>query len=201
VQQPIEQTWCARHVVVVTRDGSAVPVRPLGRGERRPVQAVFDGMSAESRRLRFLTPIPRLPGGMLRRLAEVDHDRHGAWVAEVGGEPVAIARFVRFTDRPHVADVAVSVMDSWQGRGVGPALLEVLGVAAAEAGVTRFSWTMDEDNDRVRRLASRFPGEEIVTDGLAEAETALPSGDHVDSDAVRRLATGARRAAATAPAA
>jgi GNAT superfamily N-acetyltransferase len=165
------------------------------------VQAVFDGMSAQSRWRRFLTAMPRLPGAMLRRLVEVDHDRHGAWVAEVDGEPVAIARFARFPDRPHVADVAVSVVDRWQGRGIGGVLLEVLGVAAAEAGVTRFSWTMDQDNDRVLRLSERFPGPRGVTDGLVEAETALPDGAGIDADAVLRQAAEARRAAAVVPAA
>jgi GNAT superfamily N-acetyltransferase len=185
-----------RHVLVRARDGSLVLVRPLNRGEHEVVQAVFDGMSAESRRLRFLAPMPRLSATMVRRLADVDHHRHGAWVAVVDGAPVAIARFVAFTDCPRLADVAVSVVDCWQGRGLGRVLLEVLGVAAADVGVSRFSWTMEEGNQRIRRLAAQFPGGQTVEDGVVEARTALPRGVGVDVDAIRRLSAEARRRAA-----
>lgn len=180
------------HVLVRTRSGRQVPVRPLGWGERHAVQTVFDAMSAESRRLRFLTSMPRLPGAMLRRLTEVDHDRHGAWVAEVSGEPVAIARYVRFVERPDVADIAVSVVDEWQGGGLGSRLLEVLGVAAGAVGVTTFAWTMDAGNERILRLAAGYGGSRQAADGVVEAWTAPPTGDGVDADAVRYLASVAR---------
>jgi hypothetical protein len=60
---------------------------------------------------------------------------------------------------------------------------------------------MDQDNDRVLRLSERFPGPRGVTDGLVEAETALPDGAGIDADAVLRQAAEARRAAAVVPAA
>jgi GNAT superfamily N-acetyltransferase len=173
-------------------DGLLRPrVRPMLCGEQGPVQAVFDGMSSQSRRMRFLTGVPRLTGQMLRLLTAIDHERHGAWVTEVDGVPVAIARWVRL-DEPGVAEIALSVVDAYQSRGLGRALLQLLGVAASEAGITTFAWSADAENRRVLRLLSDLPGTRRTSDGVVEARTALPPGVGVDSAAVHRLVTTAR---------
>jgi GNAT superfamily N-acetyltransferase len=173
-------------------DGLLRPqVRPLLGSEQGPVQAVFNGMSSQSRRMRFLTGVPRLTGQMLRLLTAIDHERHGAWVTEVDGDPVAIARWVRL-DEPDVAEIALSVVDAYQGRGLGRSLLQLLGVAASEAGITAFAWSADAENRRVLRLLSDLPGTRRTSDGVVEARTALPPGDGIDSSAVHRLVASAR---------
>ena len=73
----------------VLADGTAVRLRPLGRGERDLVAGFFAGLSAQSRRRRFLQAMPRLPEAMLRHLVHVDDHRHVAVVAEAGGRPPA----------------------------------------------------------------------------------------------------------------
>jgi GNAT superfamily N-acetyltransferase len=168
-------------------------VRPMLDGERETVLEVFDGMSPASRRMRFLTAVPRLPGGMLRLLTAVDHERHGAWVVEVDGRPVAIARWVRL-GTSSTAEISLAVVDAWQGRGLGRYLLQLLGVAAAEAGVTDFAWSLDVENRRVLRLLSGLDGSRRTADGVVEARTALPAGHGVDVQVVRRLAAQARAA-------
>jgi GNAT superfamily N-acetyltransferase len=168
-------------------------VRPMRWGETATVEAVFDGMSSESRRMRFLTAVPRLTGGMLRLLTAVDHERHGAWVAEVDDRPVAIARWVRLA-ASDVAEISLAVVDEWQGRGLGRALLELLGVAAAEAGLSGFAWSVDPQNRRVLRLLARVPGSRRTSDGVVEARTALTPGEGVDAVALHRLVRQARAA-------
>lgn len=170
-----------------------VLVRPMSAGEEATVHAVFDGMSPASRRMRFLTGVSRLSTAMVRLLTAVDHERHGAWVAEADGSPVAIARWVRLSD-PTEADVSLAVVDAWQGRGLGRALLELIGVAAAEAGVSAFVWSADGENRRVLRLLADLPGPRRASDGVVEGRTALPTGKGVDGVAVRRLAAEARNA-------
>jgi hypothetical protein len=46
--------------LATARDGTAVQLRPLRRDERELVAGFFAGLSAESRRRRFLQPMPRL---------------------------------------------------------------------------------------------------------------------------------------------
>jgi hypothetical protein len=99
-------------VLATARDGTVVQLRPLRRDERELVARFFAGLSAESRRRRFLQPMPRLPEAMLRRLVDVDGRRHVAVVATVVDECVGIARYVALGDDPGAAEVAVCVAAS-----------------------------------------------------------------------------------------
>jgi RimJ/RimL family protein N-acetyltransferase len=110
---------------VVLRDGSAVLIRPV-----RPVDAplVADGfarLSARSRQLRFLTPKKELSPAELRYFTDVDHHDHEALGAldHPGGRGVGIARYVRDADDPQAAEIAVTIIDDWQGRGLGTELV------------------------------------------------------------------------------
>lgn len=174
----------------------AVQLWPLTPGDTGTVEEVFAGMSAESRRLRFLAPLPRLGRRFLERLADVDHDRHGCWVAAVDGAPVGLGRYVLLPAEPGVAELALEVVDAAQGHGLGSLLLDVVSVAAADAGARRLLWVTDPANVRVRRLA-RPLGARFVSDGSAlEARTGLPAVRELDTDRVVRSARAARSAAA-----
>ena len=122
-------------VTVRLRGGRLVELRPLRHGERDALLAVFDGMSPESRALRYLTGMLRMPSATLDLLTDVDGDRHVAWLASAQGQPVGIARYVR--DDAGIAEVAVEVVDDHQGLGIGSALVDAVTTVAAARGVHR----------------------------------------------------------------
>lgn len=128
-----------------------VRIRPLRPGEHAPVDAVFAGLSPQSRYLRFHAGTPHLPDSLRKSLVAVDGCRHVALVAEAPeGEPVGIARFVATgADR---AELAVAVVDAWQGRGVGRRLLEALRDRAAHLGYRELTALVLPENDKVLRL-------------------------------------------------
>src|SRR5215207_1169856 len=111
-----------------------VHVRELRTGEYHPVDAVFAGLSPESRYLRFHAGLPRLSDTMRNALVAVDGRRHVALVAESqpGAEPVGIARFV--ATAPDQAELAIAVVDAWQHCGVGRRLLIELRRRAERSG-------------------------------------------------------------------
>lgn len=117
----------------------AFVLRPLRSGERRPVLEVFEGLSERSRRLRFLGSKPRLLERDLAHLADVGCCGREAVAAtdRETGRTVGIARFVRDPDAPE-AEIAFEVVDDWQGRGLGRALLQALSALAREEGILRF---------------------------------------------------------------
>lgn len=158
-------------------DGSAVLVRAVDGADKDLLRAAFDRLGPESRYRRFLSPMPALTDSMLRYLTDLDHHDREALVALDPGsrEAVGIARYVR-TSPADVAEVAVTVVDDWQGRGVGTMLLELLAGRAREEGVSRFSALVLATNadviDLLRRLGSmRVVGQEGA---FVELEAELP---------------------------
>jgi GNAT superfamily N-acetyltransferase len=139
---------------VELRDGSQVLVRPVRPDDRDAIRNAFERLSEATRYRRFLTAVTRLTESDLDYLTEVDHRDHEALVAfdPGGGAAVAVARFIRRSDAPAIAEAAVVVDDGWQRRGLGSALCRLLAERAREVGVERFSATLLADNREVLRL-------------------------------------------------
>jgi RimJ/RimL family protein N-acetyltransferase len=154
------------------RDGGRVLVRRITPADAPLLADGFARLSEESRRLRFLAPKPSLSEAELRYLSEVDGHRHEALGATDAGtrQGVGIARFVRDDDDPSRAEVAVTVADEWQGRGVGTVLLEHLAERAREEGVARFTALVARDNRPVQGLLERIGPVRVVHHDGATAE-------------------------------
>ncbi len=162
--------------LAIARDGTAVHLRPLRRDERELVAGFFAGLSAESRRRRFLQPMPQLPEAMLRRLVDVDGRRRVAVVAEVADQCVGIAGYVALTDEPGGAEVGVAVADRHQGRGIGHLLVDALRPVAVRAGLTSLVYLVDPTNRPALRPLRSLNVQLCFRDGLVEGHQYLPAG-------------------------
>lgn len=142
-------------------DGTDAYVVPLRRTDRAALVAEFETLAPESRRRRFLAPVVHLSDAMLQHLVDdVDGVEHVALVLCVETspdvyDPVALARIVRYADAPDAADLAVTVKDEWQGRGVATALLEVL-MRHRPPGVERIVTEVLKDNPASLRMLHRL---------------------------------------------
>lgn len=124
---------------VMLRDGSRVTVRPVQPTDRELVRGGFERLSDESRHRRFLSPLQRLTESALTYLTNVDHHDHEALIAlDADGAAVGLARYVRSGDSD-LAEAAVVVIDEWQGRGLGTALLTLLAERGRAEGVSGFT--------------------------------------------------------------
>jgi GNAT superfamily N-acetyltransferase len=162
------------------RDGSRVEVRPVKRSDAELLLRGFERLSEESRYRRFLCSMPELSESMVRYLTNVDHHDHEAVVAldPATGEGVGVARYVRDPDRPERAEAAVTVIDDWQGRGLGTLLLELLAVRAREEGLRRFTALMLASNDEMMELLENLGPVRVIDReaGTVEVEAPLPAG-------------------------
>jgi protein lysine acetyltransferase len=91
-------------------------------------------------------------------LFEVDYVDHFVWViTDGGGGPVvADARYVRDHRDPATAEVAFTVGDAYQGRGIGTFLMSALALTAGPAGIERFTARVLSENLPMRRILDRF---------------------------------------------
>lgn len=116
----------------------------------------FEHLSDVSRYQRFLHPVKELTESQLRYFTEIDYRDHMAWLAvdlsQPGRPGVGIARYIRFPHRPNTAEVAVTVVDSHQGKGLGTLLLGMLARSAAENGIDTWVAEVLTDNTAMLHL-------------------------------------------------
>jgi GNAT superfamily N-acetyltransferase len=166
------------------RDGSAVRVRLIDQRDRERLRRGFERLSAESRYRRFFSPTPRLTEAMLSRLVETDGTSRVAIGAErlrplplrwLPADGAGVARFIRFADRPEAAEIAVTIVDEWQGRGLGRLLLDALAGVAYDRGIRRFVAYLQPDNERMKALLRHLDEEAQgrIEDGLLVFEVGL----------------------------
>ncbi|HXR27185.1 MAG TPA: GNAT family N-acetyltransferase [Candidatus Baltobacteraceae bacterium] len=133
------------------RDGTPAMIWPLLPTDAEMLREGFRRLSRDSRQHRFLTALDELDDSMIRRLVHsVDGVQHIALLLMVlppeGGEgPAGVAHLMLCPDDPATADIAITVADDWQGRGVGTALRSAL-LARRPAAVTRLRTVIDADN-------------------------------------------------------
>jgi GNAT superfamily N-acetyltransferase len=142
---------------VLTRlaDGAPLYIRSIRPDDKPLLVAGLASLSEESRFKRFLSPKPRFTEAELRYLTEIDGIDHVAYVALRGDSPkelVAVARMVRSTEYPRAAEIAVTVCDEWQRRGIGRLLGDHLAVAARDRGIRYLTATMAADNVAAHHL-------------------------------------------------
>ena len=105
----------------------------------------------------------------MRFLTDLDHHDHEALGAldHREGRGVGVARYVRQADDPWSADVAVTIIDEWQGRGLGTELLARLSDRAREENIQRFTALVAAENVAVagllRNACARLVGRESNT--------------------------------------
>jgi len=160
---------------LVLADGARLGVRPISPDDRDAFSTWFGRLTPESRRRRFHGPKPRLSARELTYLTHVDHVSHTALVAVDGaGELVGEARYAATEPGGRTADVAITIADAWQGRGVGSRLAAQLVRVARANGMARLSALTLADNVAAQRLLRRIGFRLAGSDGDAlEYELAL----------------------------
>ena len=136
-------------------DGTQLYVRHVKPGDKDLIAKGWLLLSAESQRRRFLAPKPRLTTRDLRYLTEIDGHAHVALLAVRLDDPrrlIGVARYVRLPDDPDAAEVAITIADDMQGKGIGKSLSILLADEARGRGVKRFTAAILSDNLPALRL-------------------------------------------------
>ena len=142
-------------IPIQVRDGTHLMLRPVLPGDSERTMHGHIQFSNETLYRRFMTA--RLPTpALLHYLSEVDYVDHFVWVVTDGSDPVADARFVRDLNDPTVAEIAFTVADAYQGRGIGSFLIGALSIAAKVDGVERFSARMLSENAPMRTIMDHY---------------------------------------------
>lgn len=142
-------------IPIPNNDGAELLLRPVLPGDQERALHGHVLFSTETIYRRFMSArIPSAP--LMRYLAEVDYFDHYVWVVtELDGSPVADARFVRDEYDQRSAEIAFTVGDAYQGRGIGTFLMGALAVAARVGGVEKFTARVLSENVPMRAILDR----------------------------------------------
>ena len=151
---------------VELRDGSPLVIRPIEPEDKPQLLELFEGLSEQSRRQRYLTPATELTSEDLAYLTEVDHNRHEALIAlDENGRAIGVARYVRVPGERELAELAAEVVDDWHGRGVATALIRKLSDRALANGIRGYRAYVSSDNEVVEAGELEFVVD-VPRDGL-----------------------------------
>jgi len=140
--------------------GTRVHVRPIVPQDEPLLIEAVAAMSERTVYFRFFSPLKRLPDALAHRLAVVDYEDRFALVATThkpGGKEriVGVARYDRAANTD-VAETAVAVIDEFQRRGLGSALLIILAKVARDHGIKTFTLIVLPENQQMLGLLRKM---------------------------------------------
>ena len=151
-----------RGVSTFLRTGEAVYLRPIGTWDRARETQIISRFSDHSRYLRFFTGAHTVPEAVIDRLVDVDGYRHIAWAAldlnEDGAPFMGVVRAMRRAGTDE-ADLAMGVLDRFQGKGLARLLMTAVVHDAIAARITRFTAETLSENMPARRLFKAIGGQ------------------------------------------
>jgi GNAT superfamily N-acetyltransferase len=140
----------------ILRDGSHVIIRPIRKQDAALERAFIEGLSPESRRMRFLGQMKTPSEALVRQLNDLDFSHDMAFVALVHRDnqtrEVGVSRYSSSADG-RSCECAVTVAEAWQNKGLATVLMRhLIDVARARGFRSMVSWDA-AGNVAMRRLA------------------------------------------------
>src|SRR3954469_2375979 len=186
----------AADVHIALRDGSTAHVRPVVPSDEPALRAFLEGLSDNSRWLRFFSLGVNLDKAA-RAGASGDRPEGYGLIVTAGAEERIVAHAVFELERPERAEVAFAVADEMQGRGLATVLIAHLAQVASARGVTTFTATVLPENRRMISVfrESGFPVEVHASADGIELEFPTELGEDArrkfeDRDRVAAVAAG-----------
>lgn len=140
----------------LTIAGEVVTIRPIRITDTDMEAAFIRRLSPQTKRYRFLGGVKELSTIEVSRLCDVDGRHSMAFVATIrdhGRETeIGVSRYAP-NSRSDVREIAVTVADDWQRKGLGTMLMKLLIQSARSSGVKHLYSIDIADNAGMRALA------------------------------------------------
>ena len=135
-------------------------IRQILPDDKVPLQVGLQMLSPESNRQRFFASKNEFNDHELKFLTEIDQVNHLAFVAvaHIDGKllPAGVIRAIKNIERSNYAEIAVTIIDTYQGMGLGIRLLNTIADHALNVGITSFFGDYHTSNLKMSKLLEKF---------------------------------------------
>ncbi|TWB90554.1 acetyltransferase (GNAT) family protein [Bradyrhizobium macuxiense] len=140
------------------RDGSRIEVRSLRPDDQDDMLAAVDRTTVQSRQRRFFAPKRSFSDKEISFFMNIDFANHVALVAQIDedGRPVVAGGGRYIVAQPRRAELAFVVIDAYQSKGIGTALMRHLLVIARDVGLKELTAEVLPENAAMLSIFSRF---------------------------------------------
>jgi len=147
------------------RDGTEVLLRPVRPEDEPMLLELFNSLSKKTMIERFFSPIKNMTHEMLTRFCNIDYDREIAIVAskKEGDKNLVIGISDLIIEQNLRAQFAVLIQDSYQAKGLGQKLIDVLIGIAQEKGLEEIFGVVLSENNRMLKLLKRLGFKESLS--------------------------------------
>ena len=163
--EPTSQASAEEWTQLGTWTGFSFRVRPATPADASALAELFDKVSADDRRFRFLSGVQKIGQDFLDRLTRVDHERTEDFLAFDGDKLIATAMLAAEPTGQR-AEVAISIHSDYKNRGLGWTLLDHVARFAASKGIELLESIESRDNREAIALekemgftATAYPGD------------------------------------------
>lgn len=149
------------------RNGKSYPLRPIRPEDAPLIDDLLAHTDPEDLRMRFLSPLRRLPRQLAARLTQIDYDREMAFVLfsdDTQEHAAAVGRLSEDPDRIR-AEYAILVRTDHQGLGLGYALMLKLINYARERGLKEIFGHVLRENRHMIDLCDALGFERHMLEG------------------------------------
>ena len=172
---------------IFLKDGTPVRIRLVRPTDKACIQSGFQRLTEKSRYQRFLSFRPQLTSDQLKFLTEIDNIRHlaigAADMSQADRPGIAIARYIQIQDEPDVAEVAITVIDAYQNKGLGGKLTEMIMQLARQNGFHKLGGYVLENNIRMLSIFRRL-GAHIHWEGTAQLRVEIDLSETLERAAI-----------------
>jgi GNAT superfamily N-acetyltransferase len=142
------------------KDGSGVTIRGIRPDDKTMIEAAFLRLSPESIFRRFFTAKSTLTEAELKWVTEVDFEKTVALVVVLDEglqmNIIGAGRYIEYDaeNAMRTAEIAFTVLDEFQGKGIGKFLMKHLAIIGRAKGVARFEALVLTENKGMLRVFS-----------------------------------------------
>lgn len=147
------------------KDQTCVELSLVGPQDRKRYLKGFSRISSRTNINRFHTFKTGFTENELRYLLNIDNVHHlaiGAIDCKRKNTGIGLARYISQLDKPGQAEVAITVIDEYQGKGLGQLLYRKLIDKALENGITTLTNIVLKDNRAMLHILEQMGAQQIA---------------------------------------